>query len=65
MSMSKTNENKYIASFIRDIKTNGMAYVKSPSIVNKIKQLEPTDIEFTYNREEDIWTLRFKKPFTN
>jgi hypothetical protein len=57
-------DDKFVAGFIRDIKTNKLAYVRSPKIVELIKQAEP-DIQFEYVKDEDIYIAKYNKPFTN
>lgn len=55
-----TAEEKYIRKFVNDIKTNGIGYVKSEVVANKIRAYAP-EIEITYNKEERLYTAFYNK----
>lgn len=56
----ETADDKYVKGFIRDIKKNGLAYVRSPKIVQCIKKAD-SDIQFIYDKEDDIYKAYYNK----
>jgi predicted ATP-grasp superfamily ATP-dependent carboligase len=50
--------NIFYKHLIKDIKHNGIAYLRSRYVVDIIKELAP-EIEITYNKEDNLFIARY------
>lgn len=57
----KQNKDQHIIDLINDIKANGLGYVKSAVVANKIRKYDiNNELEITWNKEERYYLVRSK-----
>lgn len=50
-----------IKRLYRDIKANGFAYVRSPIVVNQLKEQDKDEsLLFEYDKEDNVYVVRIK-----
>lgn len=53
-------ETKFLRNFIRDIKHNGIAYIKSEVVANRVKAFDPK-VQITWNKEDKTYTAFYNE----